>query len=1015
VIQVIHDAVRGRARYKVRELYRCEPFKDFIEHRLSQKRSVKKVSASTLTANILVLFDLDVTADSLVPLIERVISEYRDQSANTVMDGAVSGFDLRVRDRSSAFDPTTYHRLDESFISQGLNALIPSRAKARKDRPWHLMDVDSVLAELGASRTEGLSSAQVRKNLRKYGPNLLPHSSSRSALGILIDQFKSFPAGLLGVAAAVSLLTGGIADAAVILSVMGINTAVGFATENEAQRTIEGLKTLVRPSVRVVRNGKTVNTALDTIVPGDLVVFTPGTYVPADCRLVAATHLSVDESALTGESMPVHKTTKPLALENVALGDRFNMVYMGTLVTGGQGTGVVVASGKTTEIGRLQMLLKEATSPETPMERELLQVGNRLALIGGGICGLIFLIGILRGQGFMQMFKTSISLAVAAVPEGLPMLATTTLALGIRRMNRRHVLIRNLNAVETLGAVQTICFDKTGTVTQNKMSVQAIYSGGQWIEVKNGQFSSNSEPINVSESPELVALIRTCLLCNETRVLMEDGVYTLKGSSTEAALVRLAIDVGMDVVKLRRESPVLKINHRSEDRHFMGTLHRMTSEGTLTAMKGSPLEVLAMCDRQMVDGQEVSLTDEDRSRIELENERMAARAMRVLGFAYYVDEQEQETAFIRSSKLVWLGLVGMADPVRPGIRELIALFHRAGIDTIMLTGDQSPTAYAIAKELDLGRGGPVEILDSMHLANIDPEALRALSERVHVFSRVSPAHKLQIVQALQKAGRVVAMTGDGINDSPALKAADIGIAMGHSGTDMAREVADVIAEEDELETIVMAVSQGRTIYGNIRKTLHFVLATNFSEIMVMFLAGSAGIGYPLSPMQLLWINLLSDTLPGIALALEPPEPDVLQRPPRNPEEPIIQVSDLRRIGFESAAISISALGAYGYGLLRYGAGAHASTMAFQSLTLAQLLHAISCRSEKHSMFEESDLPLNAFLRYALGGSLILQILTMLIPGLRRLLGISPISFLDGLMIGGSALLPLLVNESTKER
>jgi Ca2+-transporting ATPase len=418
-----------------------------------------------------------------------------------------------------------------------------------------------------------------------------------------------------------------------------------------------------------------------------------------------------------------------------------------------------------------------------------------------------------------------------------------------------------------------------------------------------------------------------------------------------------------------------------------------------------------MCNRQIQDGVDISLTEEGREQIELENERMAGDALRVLGVAYAIVDSEED--FGAESGFVWLGLIGMADPIRAGVKALIAKFHHAGIDTVMITGDQSPTAYAIGKEMNLSRGNQLEIMDSTHLEDIEADVIRALSERIHVYARVSPVHKLKIVQALQSAGKVVAMTGDGINDGPALKAADIGIAMGAAGTDMAREVADVVLEDDNLETMIIAVRDGRTIYRNIRKSLHFLLATNFSEIMVMFLTVATGVGSPLNAMQLLWINLLSDIFPGLALAMEAPESDVLEHPPRPPDEPIVKTSDFKRLTFESATMSVSALSAYAYGIARYGMGPKAGTMVFQSLTMGQLLHAFSCRSETHSIFSKGSLPPNKYLYLALGGSFFLQLLTMMVPGLRGLLGITPIAILDGLVIGGSALAPLLMNEATK--
>jgi Ca2+-transporting ATPase len=484
----------------------------------------------------------------------------------------------------------------------------------------------------------------------------------------------------------------------------------------------------------------------------------------------------------------------------------------------------------------------------------------------------------------------------------------------------------------------------------------------------------------------------------------------------------MSLTAGVDLLQLRKRHPILKMTHRADNQNFMSTLHlARADEGAdpslLFAVKGSPPEVLAMCRWHVKDGKVIPLSQEDRLNIDIANERMSGRALRVLGTAYARVGPDWDPADMREG-LIWLGLIGMADPIRQGVQDLIRSFHRAGIRTVMITGDQSPTAQAIGQELNLSGAAPLEILDSTHLSKIDSEVIGALAERVQVFARVSPAHKLQIVQALQRAGKVVAMTGDGINDGPALKAADIGIAMGHTGTDVAREVADVILEDDSLETMIVAVSQGRTIYNNIRKSVHFLLATNLSEIMVMFVPLAGGLGQPLNAMQLLWINLVSDIFPGLALALEPPEPDVLLRPPRDPREPIVKTGDFKRIGFEAAVLSAGSLAAYGYGIVRYGVGPQAGTMAFLSLTSGQLLHAVSCRSERHSLFDrvasgQEPLPPNRYLQAALVGSFAIQALAMTVPGLRSLLGIAPIGLIDGLVIGGSAVLPLAVNEATK--
>lgn len=926
-----------------------------------------------------------------------------------------------------------------------------THAEEQKANAWHLMEAGDVLKALETSGITGLSGKSVKERQKRLGPNILPESVPRSGFSIFIDQFKSLPVALLGIAAGISIFTGGIAEAFVILGVIVANAVIGYTTESQAEKTIDSLKKIVRPLSLAIRDGVKREIGSDDIVIGDLIVFRPGSYVAADARLIEARHLSIDESALTGESMPVVKTVQSLGFsvksEDVAseletqnselsteipLADRINMVYMGTLVTGGQGLAVVVATGKFTEIGKIQTLVGGATPPETPMERQLNKLGSQLVLICGIVCGFVFIIGILRGYGFLHMIKTSISLAVAAVPEGLPTLATTTLVLGIRNMRRHNVLIRHLNSVETLGSVQTICLDKTGTITLNRMSVIALYAGMKCYKVSDGRLISGNETINPYLFDELIKLIHTSILCNESEAIRQEGEYIVSGTSTENALIYLAISAGVDVEKVRSRYPLAKINHRSENRNYMVTLHETGSgSGGIIAIKGSPAEVLSMCRWYVKEGNTLPLNDNDRLNIEIENERMAGNALRVLGMAYALaDDQYQEfqiynppsPLFTKGEKggLIWLGLVGMADPIRNGVSKLIRRFHNAGIDTVMITGDQAPTAYAIGRELGLSKDEQLQILDSTHLANIEPDVLKALCERVHVFARVSPAHKLQIVQALQRAGKVVAMTGDGINDSPALKAADIGIAMGHTGTDVAREVADVILEDDNLETMIVAISQGRTIYNNIRKSVHFLLSTNLSEIMVMFTATAGGLGQPLNAMQLLWINLVSDIAPGLALALEPPEPDVLSQPPRHPGEPIVKLSDFKRIGFESAALSAGALSAYGYGIVRYGMGQRAGTIAFSSLTMGQLLHAISCRSEKHSIFDtvgangHSPLQPNRYLDAAISGSLILQALAMLTPGLKNLLGIVPVSLIDGIVIGGSAVLPLLINEGTKK-
>jgi Ca2+-transporting ATPase len=1002
MVEAVHDSVKGRVRLRVDGLYRSESTRKKIEAALKRTTGIRHVSASALTGKVLVLFDDERRSAEVAALIETLLSR--------------NGAGPPASAPAGHFEEWSPNRLTDEELAPPRSAretrkLLKS-ADSQNGHAWYAVDATSAIQHFDSSPATGLSKAAAAAHLQKYGPNVLPETEPPSGWSIFFDQFKSLPVALLGAAAGVSLLTGGIADAVVIGGVVLINATIGFFTESQAEQTIQSLKNSVRPSALVIREGQATQVRAEDLVPGDLLALKPGVYIAADARVVDCHNLRVDESSLTGESLPAVKSTEVIVSPDVPLGDRSNMVFMGTLVTGGSGLAVVVATGRFTEMGQIQFLVGDARAPATPMEKQLDRMGTQLVYICGGICALVFGIGLLRGIPLLQMLQSSISLAVAAVPEGLPAVATTTLAIGIHNMRRRRVLIRRLEAVETLGAVQALCLDKTGTLTLNQMSVVAIYAGANRFNSLDGKLILNGAMAQAGEHEELLRLMQVGVLCTESEVTATDGKFIVKGSSTENALFQLAGDAGIDLGRLFENYPVVKVRERAENRNYMVTLHRSDIEGSFLAVKGNPEEVLAMCDRQMRGGAVLPLTDEDLERIDAENEYMAADALRVLGMAYR-DVDGATDGFENTEGLIWLGMTGMADPLRKGVKELIGTFHHAGIDTIMITGDQSLTAHAIGKELALSRNGEIEILDSTRLNDIQPEVMEALAQKVNVFARVTPANKLQIVQALQRSGKVVAMTGDGINDGPALKAADIGIAMGKNGTPVAREVADVILEDDNLETMAEAISHGRTIYGNIRKSIHYLLATNFSEIMVMGFALSAGMGQPLSTRQLLWINLVSDIFPGLALALEPPERDVLDRPPRDPNDPIIKTEDFKRITFESGTLAAASLGAYGYGLARYGMGVQASTLGFSSLTLAQLLHALSCRSERHGYFERGSLPSNPYLNTALGVSLGLQVLTLMVPGLRAFLGLAPIGLLDAAVIGGAAILPLAVNEATK--
>lgn len=890
----------------------------------------------------------------------------------------------------------------------------------------HLKEATSILADLETSITLGLSPSAIQQNQIKYGKNILDESQPRSGLIVLLGYFWSIPVALLTLAAILSVATGSKVDALVIMGVVIINAVLGYVTESKSERIILSLKNLVSPSALVIRDGQKNEIDAEAVVVGDILILKPGSLVAADARLVEINHLRIDESALTGESVPVLKTNQTLLDRDIPLAERSNMVYRGTLVTGGQGLGVVVATGQHTEMGRVQALVGKTAVPQTPLSRQLDRAGGQLVLLSSAVCILVLGLGIVRGYDFLEMLKTSIALAVAAVPEGLPTIATITLALGINKMRQKRVLVRRLDAIEALGSVQTICLDKTGTLTANEMSVIEIQTPNHKIEVEDEGFVYGEQPFELNQdlnhSAELLQLVKVAVLCNESKVNHNrEGALVIEGSPTEKALMQMAIAAGLDIATVQTLYPLLEINHRADDQNYMATVHQFDQSQKLIAVKGNPSEVLQLCRYQFQDNHLVTLTETAKKAIATANQEMTNKALRVLGTAYAEINTKEE---ITHNNLIWLGLIGITNPIRHGVKELIADFHRAGIDTVMITGDQANTASAIAKQLNLSQGEKLEILDSTHLNNSEllttnsPHS-RASQEdgtselfQTNVFARISPADKLEIVRAFQAAGKVVAMTGDGINDAPALKAAEVGIAMGKTGTDVAREVADIILEDDHLETAIAAVSQGRTIYNNIKKALHFLLSTNLSEIMVMVLANLLGIGQPLNAIQLLWLNLVTDIFPGLALGLEAPEPDVLNIPPRSPDAAIINTADFKRLGFEAGVISLFTLTAYAYALANYGIGDRASTIAFMSLVTAQLLHSLSCRSSQP--FWQIKLQPNYYLTLAVGISLGLQFICLVVPSLGSLLKVTAIAWLDAVVIAISALLPLIINEASKK-
>ena len=938
---------------------------------------MRQVKANPLTGNVLVLFD------------------YRSVS---VRDLVAAVIEFRAGVPPSGNGHVAGARID----------LAPAA-----DHPaWHAVSHDAAAVQLETSSETGLSNDEAAARLAAVGANRFPVPDPKSALAILRDQVATMPVALLVAAAGVSIVSGGLLDACVIMGVVAINAAVGYFTESRVERIITSLHDLTIPMAFVRRDGKDAIVAATTLVPGDVVVLKPGYDVPADGRIIAARGLAVNESALTGESNPVTKAADVIHGGNSPIADRTNMVFAGTVVSEGTGLAVITETGRRTELGRVRALVAEVAAPPTPLERQLDTLGQQLVTASLTLCGVAFGLGLLRGVPLLEMFRTAISLAVAAVPEGLPAVATTTLALGMRRMFERQMIVRKLAAVESLGAITVISVDKTGTITENRMTVGAWHAGGRdWAPAALRAASDGSRAANSAADldPGLERALAISVLCNEAELEWRDGqVVGSVGSPTESALLAAALEAGMDYRALRRQFPRVGIRSREDGDTWMATIHEAAAGRRIVMAKGAPEEILRRSTRRL-DGVTIeALTGETRRDVLSANARMADRGMRVLGLAFSELDPDDEPAY---EGLVWVGLVALVDPIRAGVREAIAACRRAGIRVAIITGDQSRTAVAVARELGLVRDGRVRVLEASQLVEISPDVLEGLARGVDVFARVSPTHKYQIVQALQAGGDVVAMTGDGVNDAPALKGADIGVAMGGQGTELARDLADVVLLDDDFGSIVSAVEQGRTIYVNIKKALRFLLATNFSEILVTVGAMALGVARPMTALQFLWINLLTDVFPALALSFEPAEPEVMSEPPRNPGESILSNHALLGMAGDAGLISAVTLGAYGLAVARYGVGAAASSVAFSTLTSAQLCYAITCRSEHHSGF--SGLGRNPWLVAALGGTLALQVAATGAPPLRRLLGTTPLSAADWGTVAAGAVIPLLVKEASK--
>jgi len=927
---------------------------------------------------------------------------------------------------------------------------------------WYALSAEETLRQLATPPERGLTTEEVKHRLTVYGLNQLAEAPRPTFLKMLIDQFNNFIVILLIVAALISAFLGEFVDASAIMTIVILNAMLGVLQERRAEEALAALKKLAAPDAQVIRDGRRQTVPARELVPGDIVLLEAGNYVPADVRLVEAVNLRVEEAALTGESVPVQKDANIRLNADVPLGDRKNTAFMGTLVSYGRGRGVVVSTGMHTQIGLIAQMLQAVEAEPTPLQRRLDQLGKTLGWASLAVCALVFVLAVVRetdlslitapGGGLLtyldhakkqlvETFMLAVSLAIAAVPEGLPAVVTISLALGMREMIKRHALIRRLSSVETLGSATVICSDKTGTLTQNEMTVTRLWVDNSFFTVTGasrtlqGDFLVDNQPVDLTQYQAARTALWVGAINNDASMEItgttETGqTYSMAGDPTEGALLVAAAKAGALSRPLNQAYPRVQEIPFDSGRKRMVTIHCVeqplsedlspfydaaSQSQYVVAVKGAPDVVLELCNRyQRMDDSSAPLDEAQRMRILAANDMMTQDALRVLGVAYRVTSTLPDVTNVQAVErdLIFVGLIGMIDPARPEVTPALKTATQAGIRTIMITGDYPNTARAIAETIGLMRPGH-QILTGSDLNAMSDDELKNQVKRTDVFARVSPEHKLRIVEALRANGEVVAMTGDGVNDAPSIKRADIGVAMGITGTDVAKESADMVLTDDNYASIVSAVEQGRVIYSNIRKFVYYLLSCNVAEISIIFLATLFNLGRVLTPIQLLWLNLITDGAPALALGTEKGDPDIMNRPPRPPSEPII--NRFMQIGIAVQTIAITAVTLAAYLLGKYlhpEQPEFAETMAFITLSTSELLRAYTARSERYPLLKIG-LFGNRNMNYAALSSLALLMAVVYLPFLNDIFNTTPLGWAQWSVMIPLLAVPSLAAELTK--
>jgi len=863
---------------------------------------------------------------------------------------------------------------------------------------WFNKTSQEILEKLAVDPSKGLSSEEVGKRKEKYGLNKLNSKKQKSLLKMFFEQLNDILIYILLAAAIISGVLGEISDALIIGIVVIINTVIGVVQESKAEKALEALKQLSTPKALVKRNGENVEIPSEDVVPGDVIVLDAGRYVPCDLRLIETANLKIEESALTGESVPVEKhAEEKLEDPKTSLGDQKNMAFMSTLATYGRGTGIAVGTGMNTEIGKIAKMLEGEDKELTPLQKKLAELGKILGFAALGICALMYVVGLLQKRDILEIFVTARSLAVAAIPEGLPAIVTIVLAMGVQRMIKENAIIRKLPAVETLGAVNIICSDKTGTLTQNKMTVIKFYTNNEIQDI---------DKLNIEDNIHKM-LLENLVLCNDATFSKDSST----GDPTEIAL--LEAGAKYNIVKNNIENEHKRIDEIpfDSDRKLMTTVNDFDDKNYVMT-KGAIDNLLKISTNAYINGEVVPLTDEIKQNIMNASNDMSKNALRVLGAAYKILEDTNYNKENLEMDLTFIGLVGMIDPPRESVKDSIFECKNSGIKTIMITGDHKVTAFAIAKELGIAEDESQAIF-GYELDDMSDSELSSKIESLRVFARVSPEHKVKIVKALKSKGNIVSMTGDGVNDAPSLKAADIGVAMGITGTDVAKGASDMVLTDDNFSTIVSAIKEGRNIYNNIKKSIIFLLSCNLGEIIALFIGILLGWPAPLRPIHLLWVNLITDSLPALSLGIDPGDPDIMDEKPRNPKESLFAGGAGISLILNGLLIGVLTLIAFEVGRIRYSDSLmHAQTMAFVVLSVSQLFHSFNMRHPKKSIFQLG-LFTNKYLFASVIFGIFLQDMVITIPFLASIFKVFDLTMQDWIFVCALSIIPLIINEIVK--